>query len=106
MALPPASCPRHPPPSSSCLAKDRCGFSVMAQCVEVTRPGQPACQRQLGTVAIGAENDLLAPTDVPPEHHLVAGAVQDQPDEPAADVAGAEVDSDAGHAWLTAFRRS
>src|SRR4029450_3121526 len=26
-------------------------------------------QRQLGTIAIGAENDLLAPTDVQPEHH-------------------------------------
>src|SRR4029453_18233893 len=26
-------------------------------------------QRQLGTVAIGAENDLLAPTDLQPEHH-------------------------------------
>jgi hypothetical protein len=40
------------------------------------------------------------------EHHLVAGAVQQQPDEPAADVAGAEVDRDAGHSWLTACRRS
>ena len=34
-----------------------------------SRPGQPACQRRLGTVTIGAENDLLAPTDVQPEHH-------------------------------------
>jgi hypothetical protein len=40
------------------------------------------------------------------EHHLVAGAVQEQPDEPAADVARAEVDGDAGHSSLTAFRRS
>jgi hypothetical protein len=40
------------------------------------------------------------------EHHLVAGPVQDQPDEAAADVARAEVDGDAAHAWLTAFRRS
>jgi hypothetical protein len=31
------------------------------------------------------------------EHDLVAGAVQDQPDEPAADVAGAEVDRDPAH---------
>jgi hypothetical protein len=39
------------------------------------------------------------------EHHLVAGPVQDQADEPAADVPGAEVDGDPGHS-LTAFRRS
>jgi hypothetical protein len=26
----------------------------MAQCVEVARPGQPACQCRLATVAIGA----------------------------------------------------
>jgi hypothetical protein len=40
------------------------------------------------------------------EHHLVAGPVQEQPDEPAADVPGAEVDRDPGHSSLTAFRRS
>jgi hypothetical protein len=40
------------------------------------------------------------------EHHLVAGPVQQQPDEPATDVARAEVDGDAAHSWLTAFRRS
>jgi hypothetical protein len=40
------------------------------------------------------------------EHHLVAGPVQDQPDEPAADVPGPEVDGDAAHPSLTAFRRS
>jgi hypothetical protein len=40
------------------------------------------------------------------EHQLVAGAVQEQPDEAAADVPGAEVDRDAGHCWLTALRRS
>jgi hypothetical protein len=40
------------------------------------------------------------------EHQLVAGAVQEQPDEAAADVARAEVDGDAAHSWLTAFRRS
>jgi hypothetical protein len=40
------------------------------------------------------------------EHHLVAGAVQDQADEPTTDVAGAEVDGDPGHSSLTAFRRS
>jgi hypothetical protein len=39
------------------------------------------------------------------EHHLVAGPVQDQPDEPAADVPGPEVDGDA-HPSLTALRRS
>jgi hypothetical protein len=39
------------------------------------------------------------------EHHLVAGAVQEQPDEPAADVPGPEVDGDPAHS-LTAFRRS
>jgi hypothetical protein len=38
------------------------------------------------------------------EHHLVAGPVEEQADEPAADVPGAEVDGDA-HS-LTAFRRS
>ena len=40
------------------------------------------------------------------EDELVAGAVQEEPDEAAADVAGAEVDGDAAHSWLTAFRRS
>ena len=35
-----------------------------------------------------------------------AGAVQDQPDEPAADVPGAEMDGDAAHSSLTALRRS
>ena len=40
------------------------------------------------------------------EHHLVAGAVQEQPDEPPTDVPRAEVDGDAGHSWLTALRRS
>jgi hypothetical protein len=40
------------------------------------------------------------------EHHLVAGPVQDQPDEPSADVARAEMDRDARHSTLTAFRRS
>jgi hypothetical protein len=40
------------------------------------------------------------------EDHLVAGPVQEQPDEPSADVPGAEMDGDAGHSWLTALRRS
>jgi hypothetical protein len=40
------------------------------------------------------------------EDHLVAGAVQDQPDEPPADVARAEMDGDSTHSWLTALRRS
>ena len=40
------------------------------------------------------------------EDHLVAGAVQDQPDEPPADVARAEMDSDSTHSSLTALRRS
>jgi hypothetical protein len=40
------------------------------------------------------------------EYQLVAGAVEQEPDEAAADVAGAEVDGDAAHSWLTALRRS
>jgi hypothetical protein len=40
------------------------------------------------------------------EHHLVAGPVQEQPDEPATDVPRAEVDRDASHSSLTALRRS
>ena len=40
------------------------------------------------------------------EDHLVAGAVQDQPDEPATDVPRAEMDRDATHSSLTALRRS
>jgi hypothetical protein len=40
------------------------------------------------------------------EHHLVAGAMQDQSDEPATDVPRAEVDGDSAHSSLTAFRRS
>jgi hypothetical protein len=32
--------------------------------------------------------------------------VEEQPDEPAADVPGPEVDGDAAHCWLTALRRS
>ena len=39
------------------------------------------------------------------EDHLVAGAVQNQPDEPATDVPGPEMDGDPAHS-LTAFRRS
>jgi len=40
------------------------------------------------------------------EHHLVAGAVQEQPDEPATDVARAEMDGGVTHSSLTALRRS
>jgi hypothetical protein len=40
------------------------------------------------------------------EDHLVAGTVQDQPDEPPADVARAEMDGDSTHSSLTALRRS
>jgi hypothetical protein len=40
------------------------------------------------------------------EDDLVAGAVQEQPDEPATDVPRAEVDGDATHSSLTALRRS
>ena len=36
---------------------------------------------------------------------VAAGAVEDQPDEPTADVARAEMDGDAAHPSLTAFRR-
>ena len=35
-----------------------------------------------------------------------AGSVEDEADEAAADVAGAEVDSGAAHSWLTAWSRS
>jgi hypothetical protein len=53
--------------------------------------------------AVEGVDELVDDVD---EHHLVAGPVQEQPDEPAADVPGPEVDGGGPAHSLTAFRRS